>query len=63
MNKSLLQRLLDYYQISYEDYLKITANTSLNSFSDGHQFDDIDKAVNLVKSIIKNKFIKSNQLN
>ena len=55
MNKSLLERLLDYYQISYEDYLKITQNTSLLSFSDGHQFNDIDKAVNLVKEVIANK--------
>lgn len=55
MNKSLLQRLLDYYQLSYEDYLKITSKTSLASFSNGHQFDDIDKAVNLVKESIKNK--------
>lgn len=55
MNKSLLERLLDYYQLSYEDYLKITSSTSLASFSDGHQFDDIDKAVNLVKSHINKK--------
>ena len=55
MNKSLLERLLDYYQISYEDYLKITQKTSLDSFSNGHQFDDIDNAVNLVKEVIQNK--------
>ena len=54
MNKSLLERLLDYYQISYEDYLKITKETSLTTFSDGHQFDDIDRAVKLVKEAIKN---------
>lgn len=55
MNKSLLERLLDYYHLSYKDYLKITSKTTLDTFSDGHQFDDINKAVNLVKSIIKNK--------
>lgn len=55
MNKSLLERLLDYYQISYEDYLKITADTSLTTFSSDHQFDDIDNAVNLVKEVIRNK--------
>ena len=55
MNKSLLERLLDYYQLSYDDYLKITSITSLASFSDGHQFDDIDSAVNLVKDVIANK--------
>ena len=55
MNKSLLERLLDYYHLSYEDYLKITSKTSLDSFSNGHQFDDIDKAVNLVKDVVSNK--------
>ena len=55
MNKSLLQRLLDYYHLSYEDYLRITSKTSLASFSDGHQFDDINKATNLVKEVIANK--------
>lgn len=55
MNKSLLERLLDYYHLSYEDYLKITSKTSLETFSNGHQFDDIAKAVNLVKDVISNK--------
>ena len=53
MNKSLLERLLDYYQLSYEDYLKITSSTSLASFSNGHQFDDIASAVKLVKDVMK----------
>ena len=52
MNKSLLERLLDYYHIDYPEYLKITAPTSLDTFANGHQFDDIDKAVNLVKEAI-----------
>ena len=55
MNKSLLERLLDYYHLSYEDYLKITSKTSLETFSNGHQFDDIAKAVGLVKDVISNK--------
>ena len=55
MNKSLLQRLLDFYQLSYEDYLKITSPTSLATFSNGHQFDDIDNAVSLVKEAINKK--------
>lgn len=55
MNKSLLERLLDYYQLSYDDYLKITAPTSLANFSSGHQFDDIGNAVGLVKEVIANK--------
>ncbi len=52
MNKSLLERLLDYYQIDYDTYLKLTEPVSLDSFSAGHQFDDIDNAVNLVKEVI-----------
>ena len=55
MNKSLLERLLDYYQLNYEDYLKITSSTSLASFSNGHQFNEIDKAVSLVKEAIQDK--------
>ncbi len=55
MNKTLLERLLDYYQIDYETYLKITSPTSLESFRNGHEFKDIDKAVNLVKDVISNK--------
>ena len=51
--KELLDRLLEYYQIDQAEYERITAPVSLNSFSSGHQFDDIDKAVNLVKDIIK----------
>ena len=53
MNKSLLERLLDYYQISEEEYQKITSPVSLSTFSSGHQFDNIDKAVNLVKDVLK----------
>lgn len=52
MNKSLLERLLDYYHIDYSEYLKLTAPTSLETFAIGHQFDDIDKAVKLVKDVI-----------
>ena len=54
MNKSLLERLLDYFHIDYQEYLRITSKTSLDSFSSGHQFDDIDNAVNLVKEVISN---------
>ena len=63
MNKSLLERLLDYYQLSYEDYLKITSSTSLASFSNGHQFDDIASAVKLVKDVMKDLWTQSEKLN
>ncbi len=55
MNKSLLERLLDYYHIDYDAYLSLNKEVSLLSFRDGHEFDDIDKAVNLVKEVISQK--------
>ena len=55
MNKSLLERLLDYYHITYDEYLSLTKETSLSTFRDGHSFKDIDNAVNLVKEVMNNK--------
>ena len=54
MNKSLLERLLDFYHISYDDYLKLTAPTNLLTFKGDHSFKDVDKAVSLVKESIAN---------
>ena len=54
MNKTLLERLLDYYQIDYEEYVRITSPVSLSTFSSGHQFNSINQAVNLVKEVINN---------
>ena len=45
MNKSLLERLLDYYSIDYNKYLSLNKDVNLANFKDGHEFDDIDKAV------------------
>ena len=55
MNQSLLERLLSYYHITYDEYLKLVKPTDLSNFATGNQFDDIDKAVNLVKEAVKNK--------
>lgn len=55
MNKSLLERLLDYYSIDYNKYLSLNKDVNLANFKDGHEFDDIDKAVKLVKDVIANK--------
>ena len=55
MNKSLLERLLDYYHIDYETYLSLNKDVSLVSFRDGHEFDDIESAVKLVKDVIAKK--------
>ena len=54
MNKSLLEKLLDFYHITYEEYLSLVRDVSLDTFAEGHQFDDIDKAVNLVKETMNN---------
>ena len=54
MNKSLLERLLEYYDIDYSKYLELTSPKSLSNFASGHKFDDIDKAVKLVKDVVKN---------
>ena len=51
MNKSLLQRLLEYYNISYEQYTELTSPKTLDNFALGHKFDDIEKAVKLVKDV------------
>ena len=55
MNKPLLEKLLDFYNISYDEYLYMTRDVSLDTFQGGHQFDDIDNAVKLVKDAIANK--------
>ena len=55
MNKSLLERLLDFYHISYEEYLLINKDVNLTNFCAGHSFDSIDKAVDLVKEVIAKK--------
>lgn len=55
MNKSLLERLLDFYHISYEEYLLLNKDVDLNSFYLGHNFDDINNAINLVKGVIDKK--------
>ena len=55
MNKSLLERLLDYYHISYDKYSSLVKDVSLSTFKGAHEFDDIDKSVKLVKDVIDNK--------
>lgn len=52
MNKSLLQRLLDYYHITYEDYLMLQQNYDLDNFYGNHTFEKIDDAIKLVKDSI-----------
>ena len=54
MEKTFLEKLLDYYQITNEDYLDLIKPSSLEDFSIGHTFKDIFKAVNIAKESIKN---------
>ena len=55
MNKPLLEKLLNFYNISYDEYLYMTRDVSLDTFQGEHRFDDIDNAVKLVKDAIANK--------
>lgn len=54
MNKSLLEKLLDYYHLTYDEYLSINEDKNLSNFDDGHHFDQIEEASDLVKEAIKN---------
>lgn len=55
MNQSLLEKLLDFYHISYDEYRYMVRDVSLDTFAESHHFDDISKAINLVKEVINNK--------
>lgn len=52
MNQNLFIRLLNYFNISEEEYVRITSPVSSNSFAFSHQFDDIDLAVKFVKDVM-----------
>lgn len=51
--KTLLERLLDYYHITYEQYLELTAPVSQDNFEIGHKFDNMDETVAFVKSFVE----------
>ena len=55
MKNTLFERLLDYFHIDEKEYQRITAPVSIDSFSAGHSFKDMDKAVALVQSAVNNK--------
>jgi len=54
-----LNKLLDYYQISYEDYLLLNRDVDMNSFASSFHFDKEKEAKDLIMSHIskKNKII------
>lgn len=53
-NLSLLNKLLDYYQISLEEYHYLTRPISFSDIPSENNFQDINEAVNLVKSHMEN---------
>ena len=52
--KPFLDRILDYYHLSYDDYLKLTAEVTEENFAMGHKFDKIDEIVDFIYSFVKN---------
>lgn len=52
--ETLFQRLLDYYQISEEDYKELTKEVNEDNFYLNHTFKDMDNCVNVVKNAIAN---------
>lgn len=55
MAQDFFHLLLDYFQISEEEYHHLNEPTSLDSFSDGYSFKNIEEAVKIAKSSISNK--------
>lgn len=52
--ETLFQRLLDYYQISEEDYKELTKEVNEDNFYLNHAFKDMDNCINVVKNAIAN---------
>ena len=55
MQNTLFERLLEHYHISEEDYQKLVAPVSIDSFLEGLSFKRMDEAVKITKEAIKNK--------
>ena len=51
--ESLFKRLLDYYQISEDEYRSLTMPVTEDNFYLGHTFKDMDKCVEVVRTAIK----------
>lgn len=52
MNKSLLEKLLEYYSLSYQDYLSLNKEVTLENFDNGHHFKQIEEAAILTRSVM-----------
>ena len=57
MKKTLLEKLLDYYHLTYDDYLYITRSVSLNDLPSPFKFLKMNEAVELVKSHFNHKIV------
>lgn len=55
MKNDLLERLLNYYHITREQYYELTAPSFEETFAAGHYFKRMDEAVKMVKESIANK--------
>lgn len=51
---SLLEKLLAYYNVTFDKYSELISDKDLSNFSNGHSFDRMDEAVQLVKTAINN---------
>ena len=52
---TLLDKLLNYYHISNEDYEKLITPHNLLDFNEGHEFDNVSEAVELTHQMMKEK--------
>ena len=52
--ETLFKRLLDYYQITKEDYQNLIKPVDEDNFDSGHSFQDMDQVVALVKEAVNN---------
>lgn len=54
MESKFLNALLDYYHISKEEYETLISDYDLSNFSDGHHFENIEKAKDIILDAVKN---------
>ena len=52
---ALIDKLLSFYHISYQDYEELTKLVNLDNFNDGHELNNVNDAVSLIKESMKNK--------
>ncbi|HHT66771.1 MAG TPA: hypothetical protein GX010_00880 [Erysipelotrichaceae bacterium] len=50
--KPLLERLLDYYRISEQDYARLTAPITIDNFALNHRFDNMESCVALLREAL-----------